>query len=163
MEGVLKAMKIALIGYGKMGKIVEQKALEKGFEIAAIVPTKSSNNWKDAAHADICIDFSHPHSAVDNIKAAASLKKNIVMGTTGWLDRYEEVKQIVDDTNIGFLYAPNFSLGIAMFLKLIEKAATLIGPLQHYDVAGYEIHHNQKVDAPSGTAKAIEHRLRLMH
>lgn len=152
-----KPLKIALIGYGKMGKIIESKAAEQGCEVVSIIKSKSDlAMWESIESADICIDFSHPHAVLENVKHAVSLKKNIIVGTTGWEHSKRAVMDIVNKSKIGFLSSPNFSLGIALFIQLIENAYALINPFNCYDVAGIEIHHNQKIDAPSGTAKAIE-------
>lgn len=155
-------MKIALIGYGKMGKMVEQVAMSKGYSIMAKIAPQQQYQAitpESVGQADICIDFSHPSCAFENIKLAAALGKNIVMGTTGWYHHIDAVKSIIKDADVGFLYSPNFSLGIALFLEIISQAASLISPFDAYDVGGYEIHHNQKEDSPSGTAKAIIKRL----
>lgn len=151
-------MKIGLIGYGNMGKMVEQIAVSKGHSIAAIIDSKSSN--LDALKAaDICIDFTHPHCVLQNIKNVASLGKNLVVGTTGWYEQLDEAIHLAKNANIGLLYAPNFSLGITLFLNIIAHAAKVIAPYQAYDVSGIEIHHNKKADIPSGTAKAITDHL----
>ncbi len=150
-------MKIALIGYGKMGKAVEQHAIAKGHTIVATIDSKGS--FEDLTAADICIDFTRPDCALNNIQKVAALKKNLIMGTTGWHDQLETARAIVKDASIGFLFAPNFSLGIALFLQMVEHAAKLIAPFNCYDVSGIEIHHNQKLDSPSGTAKNIIEKL----
>lgn len=155
-------MKIALIGYGKMGKMVEQTAISKGYSIMAkIAPHQQYQaiTQESVDQADICIDFSHPSCVVENIRQAAALGKNILVGTTGWYHHLDAVKSIIKDADVGFLYSPNFSLGVALFLEIISQAASLISPFDAYDVGGYEIHHNQKEDSPSGTAKAIIQRL----
>jgi 4-hydroxy-tetrahydrodipicolinate reductase len=155
-------MKIALIGYGKMGKMVELAAGSKGHDIVAKIDPHQqmqSITQESINNADVCIDFTHPVSVLKNIKEIASLGKNIVMGTTGWYHHMDEVKKIIRETDIGFLYSPNFSLGVALFLEIVEQAASLISPFDTYDVGGYEVHHQQKVDSPSGTAKAIAERL----
>jgi 4-hydroxy-tetrahydrodipicolinate reductase len=136
-------MKLALLGYGKMGKLIENLALEKGH---TIVPLQ---------HADVALDFSHPDAVIKHIKEAAKLQKPLVMGTTGWYDHLDEAKSIVKKNNIGFIYSPNFSLGIQLFLQIVEAAAKIISPFKEYDASGVEYHHRQKVDNPSGTAKAI--------
>jgi 4-hydroxy-tetrahydrodipicolinate reductase len=155
-------MKIALIGYGKMGKMIHQLAEKAGESIVAIVdsknPLSSSSTQKALEEADVCIDFTNPDTVVENIKILSSLKKDVVVGTTGWDDNLQEVKKIVNDAHIGLLYSPNFSIGIALFLNIIEKAA-LMAPFEQYELAGLEIHHSKKIDKPSGTAKAIENRL----
>lgn len=164
LDDIHPPLKIALVGYGKMGKILRQKADEKRFQIASIISSKSGENhakaWEAAKNADVCIDFTESSSLIENVKQAARIKKNIVVGTTGWLDSYDEVKAIVEQAKIGFLYSPNFSLGVALFLKLIEKAGELIGPFKQYDIAGVETHHRNKADIPSGTAIAIKEKLK---
>lgn len=150
-------MKIALIGYGKMGKLVHKVAEEKGHSIVAVIDSKTSGS---IAEADVCIDFSVPNAVVKNVELAASLGKNIVVGTTGWHEEMEAIRNIVNRSSIGLLHAPNFSLGIALFLKMIEQTAGLMAPFNQYGVAGIEMHHETKLDAPSGTAKAIASRLK---
>lgn len=151
-------MKIVLVGYGKMGRMVEDIAIQKGYSIVAKIHSTSSLSSiheTSVKNADICIDFSTPEAAVSNIRKLANLKKNIVVGTTGWYSNLEEVKHIVKENQIGFIYSPNFSLGSYLFKRIVEEAACLINNFEDYDVAGQEIHHNQKVDSPSGTAKSI--------
>jgi 4-hydroxy-tetrahydrodipicolinate reductase len=151
-------MQIALIGYGKMGRLIEKIAEEKGHTICAKI---NPRQWHPEAinAADICIDFSHPECAFNNIQRIAEKKKNIVMGTTGWTEHLEDVKTLVDKADIGFLHAPNFSIGVVLFLQIIEKAAELISPFEEYECSGWECHHAQKADSPSGTAHAILERL----
>lgn len=151
-------MKIALIGYGKMGKMLDRLAAERGHEVVARIDPKGNTPTIDAAslkNADVCIEFTHPDKALDNIRKIARLKKNLVVGTTGWYGHLDEVKAVVAEHGIGFLYAPNFSVGATLFLKIVAEAAAIIGSNSPYDVAGYEAHHNQKVDAPSGLAKEV--------
>lgn len=140
-------LKIALIGYGKMGKAVEISALKRHHEIV------------EPRLADCLIDFTAPHAVLENMRKYAPLKKNIVMGTTGWYDKLPEIESIVKEENIGFLYSPNFSIGVNMFLKVVQEAAKLIQDRPQYDIGAVEIHHTEKKDAPSGTAKAIADRL----
>jgi 4-hydroxy-tetrahydrodipicolinate reductase len=154
-------MKIAIIGYGKMGKEVERAAKSRGIAVCATIDVTT----KEAAHseinesslegADVVIDFTHPDTAVDNIKKVASLKRNMLVGTTGWYDKLDEVKKVVEKSGIGFIYSSNFSVGVNVFFKIIEEAAKLIDRVPEYDAFGYELHHNQKADSPSGTAKTI--------
>lgn len=139
----LKA-KFSLIGHGKMGKMVEKLALAQGHVIT------------DIPDSDVIIDFSHPDAVIKNLETALNHKKNIVIGTTGWLKQLPDVEKIVKQNNLGVLYAPNFSIGVYLFLKTLKEACKLIAPTHAYDAAGYEIHHNQKLDAPSGTAIALE-------
>ena len=147
-------MKIALIGYGKMGKMIEKNALERGHEIVACINSKEWN--ADAVQqAEMCIEFSHPEAAVSHIKKLAALKKDIVIGTTGWYNHLDHVQSIVDEAGIGALYSPNFSIGIYLMMKIVEHAASLMNAFKEYDVACVEAHHRHKVDSPSGTAEMI--------
>lgn len=161
-------MNIALIGYGQMGKRVQEAALSRGHKIVAIIdPEQTPYNSltpQSIEKADVCIDFTSPDSILNNIKLVASQKKDMVIGTTGWYQHLPEVEQIIKQSNTGLIYSPNFSLGVSLFLKIIEEAAKLIDPFDEYDVGGIEIHHNKKQDSPSGTAKAIAHvLLKNMH
>lgn len=147
-------MKIALIGYGKMGKLIEQIASESGHQITA----KIQSDFFSASQiqsADVCIDFSHPEAVLNNVKIAAGERKAIVMGTTGWHDQFQEIEALVEKYQIGFFHSPNFSIGVNIFLKIVEMAAELINTYENYDIALFEAHHKEKVDSPSGTAKAI--------
>jgi 4-hydroxy-tetrahydrodipicolinate reductase len=152
----LQLMKIALIGYGKMGKMTEEAAIEKGHQIVSIIDPKHSKMSLDILQdADLCIDFSHPDHVFDNIKKAAAFGKNLVVGTTGWYELIPQVKEVVSESGIGLIYSPNFSLGIHLFFKMIKQAAALMNAHDQYDVGGFESHHQQKVDTPSGTANAL--------
>ncbi len=142
-------MKIALLGYGKMGQTIEKIAQERGHQIVARV---SSEETFTLDNADVAIDFSRPDSAVSNITRCFEANIPVVSGTTGWLDHYEEVKQICLDQNGAFIYASNFSVGVNLFFEMNEKLAQIMAPHQLYKVGMTEIHHTQKLDAPSGTA-----------
>lgn len=144
-------MKIGLIGYGKMGRMIEQAALGRGAEIACILDpfTESRGNLADC---DVVIDFSEPGAVIDNIRAAAQAEVAIVVGTTGWYDRIEEVRQIVERGSIGFVYGSNFSIGVNLMFRLAERAAEMISQFSDYDPFIEEAHHQFKKDAPSGTA-----------
>lgn len=148
-------MKIALIGYGKMGKIIEQIALKRGHEVIACISSSTPLAKESVREADVCIEFTHPESALDNIKKLASFGKNLVIGTTGWYEQIDLVKALVKQHSIGALYAPNFSIGVQLLLKIIGNAAEMLSYFPEYDLCGIEYHHRQKVDCPSGTAKAI--------
>jgi 4-hydroxy-tetrahydrodipicolinate reductase len=154
-----KTMKIALFGYGKMGKLVHNVAQARNHSIVSMIDSKTSCSTELLKQADVCIDFSTPQAVLKHVKLAASLKKNIVIGTTGWHEELKEVNDIVRESSIGLLHAPNFSLGIALFLKIIEQTAKVMSPFGQYEVGGIEMHHAEKKDSPSGTAKAIESRL----
>ena len=154
-------MNIAIIGYGNMGHEIEKAAKSKGIIVKSIIDP----NDKNAAHkkideasmhdVDVCIDFTKPDSVLDNIKKISRFKKNIVVGTTGWNDLIGEVKNIIKKNNIGLIYASNFSIGVNVFLKIVNNAAAIMDKIDEYDVYGYELHHNKKIDSPSGTARAI--------
>ncbi|MDP2750364.1 MAG: 4-hydroxy-tetrahydrodipicolinate reductase [Nanoarchaeota archaeon] len=152
-------MKIALIGYGKMGKEIQKIAVAQGMEVVSTIdPLAPDAMYKeiDAASlegVDVCIDFTHPSVVVNNIKKVAKFKKNIVVGTTGWYEHEEQVRKAVNDSKIGFICATNFSLGVNIFLKIVQDAAKYFDKFPDYDVAVFEEHHNKKADSPSGTAK----------
>ncbi len=154
-------MKIALIGYGKMGKEVERLAQLSDIQVVSIIDPKEGEDAfleitaQALKNADVAIDFTSPAAAIYNMKKVASLKKNMVVATTGWYDQLEEAKKIVKNSGIGLIYSPNFSIGVNMYFRMVEEAAKLMDKASNYDVYSYEFHHNQKVDAPSGTAKQI--------
>src|SRR3989338_10505484 len=154
-------MNIALIGYGKMGRIIEQVALQRKHTIVARIDptaqdaTAATISAASIAHADLCIDFSHPSAVLDNLKKISALGKPVVVGTTGWSEHLSEVKSIVQEKNIGFLHASNFSIGMNVMFRVLEYAAKLMDKFPTYDVAGYELHHSKKLDSPSGTAKSL--------
>lgn len=154
-------MNIAIIGYGKMGREIERAAIAKGINIASIIDINDKDaihneiNEKSMKNADVCIDFTTPNAVIENIKKISKFKKNIVVGTTGWHDKINEAKDIVKKNNIGLVYASNFLIGVNIFFKIIENAAKIINRIDDYDIYGYELHHNKKMDSPSGTAKAI--------
>lgn len=143
-------MKIALFGYGKMGKVIEKIAIERGHEIVLkIEQGDASYNLKIA---DVAIDFSTPTAAVSNITEAINCQIPLVCGTTGWLEAFESIKSLCHTKNGAFLYASNFSLGMNLFFELNRKLAQVMKPYGEYSMGIEEIHHTQKQDAPSGTA-----------
>ena len=143
-------MKIALFGYGKMGKVIEKIAIERGHEIVLkIEQGDASYNLKIA---DVAIDFSTPTAAVSNITEAINCQIPVVCGTTGWLEAFESIKSLCHTKNGAFLYASNFSLGMNLFFELNRKLAQVMKPYCEYSLGIEEIHHTQKQDAPSGTA-----------
>lgn len=156
-------MKIALIGYGKMGALIDAVASAQGHDIIAKIDPKSKTphiSAKAINDADVCIDFSRPAAVLSNVKACAALKKNMVIGTTGWEADLPLIKEIVNDSGIGCIHSANFSIGVNLFMNIVAHAAELLNLFDEYDVAGFECHHRQKVDAPSGTAKALIQILR---
>ncbi|MDD2228858.1 MAG: 4-hydroxy-tetrahydrodipicolinate reductase [Candidatus Cloacimonetes bacterium] len=149
--------RIALIGYGKMGKMIAGLAAEKGCEIVSCIDPNlpdcfSEINAQNLAEADVCIDFSHPSIVTDNIRKVLALKKPLVVGTTGWNGAYEEIHALVLKSGIGFIHGANFSIGMNLFSRIVTDAVKYIDRFDLYDVYGMELHHNQKADSPSGTA-----------
>ncbi|WP_267405137.1 MULTISPECIES: 4-hydroxy-tetrahydrodipicolinate reductase [unclassified Chryseobacterium] len=146
-------MKIALVGYGKMGKIIDEIATKRGHEVVARL--KETPTAENLNGADVAIEFSLPEVAYENVKACLENKVPVICGTTGWLERKAEVEQIVVDNGTAFLYGSNFSLGVNLFFALNEKLADLMKNVDEYSCQLEEIHHIHKLDAPSGTAISI--------
>lgn len=155
-------MKIVLIGYGKMGFMVEQAAMRRGHEVVAICGSsheRSSGRGiseKLVAEADVCIDFSHPDIVIKHIEILTALKKTMVIGTTGWDAHLPSVSESVAKAQIGLIHGPNFSLGVNLFYRIVANAAAL---LRDYDAGIMEEHHRHKADSPSGTARQLAHLL----
>ncbi|WP_109438147.1 MULTISPECIES: 4-hydroxy-tetrahydrodipicolinate reductase [Aquimarina] len=143
-------MKIALLGYGKMGKTIEKIATERGHTI--ILKVDKEDTTYDLSEADVAIDFSIPTAAVNNITNCFNAGVPVVSGTTGWLDHYEDMVALCKEKKGGFIYASNYSLGVNLFFELNRKLAKMMAPLEGYNIAMEEIHHTEKLDAPSGTA-----------
>jgi len=143
-------MNIALLGYGKMGQIIERIAIERGHTIVYV--KQSTQITGDLAKADVAIDFSVPSGAIENIKLALNQGVPVVCGTTGWLEQYNDVVEYCKAKNGAFLYGSNFSLGVNVFFELNKYLAKMMNSLKEYKVSMQEIHHTQKLDAPSGTA-----------
>ena len=143
-------MKIALLGYGKMGKTIEQIAVARGHEI--VLKIDNAETPYDITIADVAIEFSTPNSAFANISNSLTHKVPVVAGTTGWLSQYNEAVALCKAQQTAFLYASNFSIGVNVFFALNKTLAKLMSGLKEYEVAIEEIHHTQKLDAPSGTA-----------
>ncbi|MBI1667197.1 4-hydroxy-tetrahydrodipicolinate reductase [Capnocytophaga periodontitidis] len=143
-------MKIALLGYGKMGKTIEQIAVARGHEI--VLKIDNAETPYNITIADVAIEFSTPNSAFANISNSLTHKVPVVAGTTGWLSQYNEAVALCKAQQTAFLYASNFSIGVNVFFALNKTLAKLMSGLKEYEVAIEEIHHTQKLDAPSGTA-----------
>lgn len=146
-------MKIALLGYGKMGKEIEKIALERGHEI--ILRKTEDNDYTGLEHADVAIDFSIPDVAVTNISTCLNQQIPVVSGTTGWLEHYDAMVDLCNEKNGAFLYGSNFSVGVNLFFELNAYLAKLMTKVKEYNVSMEEIHHTQKLDAPSGTAISL--------
>lgn len=143
-------MRIALFGYGKMGKMIEEIAVNRGHEISAKID--ADNQEIDFSTMDVAIDFSLPEAAFGNISSCLENNVPIISGTTGWLDKYKDAVQLCKEKNGAFIYASNFSLGVNIFFELNNYLAKMMQKLPEYNVGLEEIHHTQKLDAPSGTA-----------
>jgi 4-hydroxy-tetrahydrodipicolinate reductase len=146
-------MKIALLGYGKMGQVIERIALERGHEI--VLKKDEFNTYEGLSNADVAIDFSVPTAAVSNISNCFHANVPVISGTTGWLEHYDEMLALCKEKNGGFISSSNFSLGVNIFFELNEYLAKIMSKFNSYNVEMEEIHHTQKLDAPSGTAISL--------
>ena len=154
-------MKIALIGYGKMGKAIEEIALKRGHEIALKIDADNLYDLKEEKlkNCDVAIEFTGPHSASENVMACINAAVPVVCGSTGWLQHWEKVKELCLQKNGGLLYASNFSIGVNIFFEINKKLAALMHQQPSYHVGIEEIHHTQKIDAPSGTAITLAEQI----
>jgi 4-hydroxy-tetrahydrodipicolinate reductase len=146
-------MKIALLGYGKMGQVIERIATERGHEI--VLKKEENNTFDGLSNADVAIDFSVPSAAVSNITNCLNTNVPVISGTTGWLEHYEEMVTLCNRTKGAFISSSNFSLGVNIFFEINEYLAKMMSKLDSYTVQMEEIHHTQKLDAPSGTAISL--------
>ena len=142
-------MKIALFGYGKMGKEIEQIALQRGHEI--VLKIKGTEEY-DISQADIAIDFSVPNAALSNIVSCFRNNVPVISGTTGWLDDFDKAIDVCKENNGSFIYASNFSIGVNIFFELNKQLAKMMNSQEEYSINVEEIHHTKKLDTPSGTA-----------
>ena len=150
-------MKIALIGYGKMGKAIEEIAINKGHEIVLKIGSKNQQDFttKNIQQADVCIEFSTPDAAFENVKKCLEAGIPTICGSTAWLAKLDDAKQIALKNNTAFLYASNFSVGVNLFFKINKMVAKIMSEHPSYQVSMEEIHHTAKKDAPSGTAVTL--------
>ncbi|HAQ02534.1 4-hydroxy-tetrahydrodipicolinate reductase [Candidatus Nomurabacteria bacterium RIFOXYC2_FULL_36_8] len=154
-------MNIAIIGFGSMGKSLKEIAESRGHKVDIIIdrvdPKATHTNLTDAPleNVDIVIDFSSANSVVENAKVVALAKKSLVIGTTGWYAQMPEIEKIAKENDTGIMWSANFSIGVNMYYQIIAKAGELINKYDEYDIWGTELHHNNKADSPSGTAKEI--------
>ena len=151
---------IAIIGDGKMGQTIRQLAMEKGWNVAAMVGERENANGggitaSSLGNADVAVEFTQPDAAVANVTASLRAGVPVVVGTTGWYDSLAEVTAIAKETGTALLWSPNFSLGVNVLIELARYAGTLMKPLEGFDAHIVETHHSKKKDAPSGTAIAI--------
>lgn len=154
-------MKIALIGYGKMGKAIESIALNKGHEIVLKIDIQNNQDFTEAAiqKADVAIEFTGPHSAYENVKKCITWGIPVVSGSTGWLDQWIEIKDLCEVKNGTLIYSSNYSIGVNLFFELNKQLAQLMQPYNSYDVSMTEVHHTEKKDAPSGTAISLAEQI----
>lgn len=151
-------MKIALIGYGKMGRMIEQAATAGGFEVACVIDINGVERG-DLQDADVCIEFSQPAAVLGNIRLAAEAGKPAVVGTTGWHEHLDEARRLVNASDTGLVYGSNFSIGVNLTFQIARYAASLFKKFPSYDPYIEEAHHQFKKDAPSGTALSLKQRL----
>jgi len=157
-------MKVALVGYGKMGRVVEEIAPAKGIEIVDRFtrsrPLRADEATRQAlSGVTALVDFSVPGAVPETVRAAAELSLPLVIGTTGWHDRLDEVRAVAEGAGIGVVRASNFSLGVNVFYRIVEQAAQLLAALDGYDPFIHDWHHRFKLDSPSGTALEIQRRM----
>ena len=147
-------MKILIVGYGKMGKVIEQIAVSRGNEVPFQINSTNKELLKTLTNkdVDVAIEFSQPEKAYENIRQCLQNNIPVVCGTTGWLDKRAEIEQLCKDKNGAFFYASNFSVGVNLFFQLNKTLARIMNNYPQYDVSIEEIHHTHKKDAPSGTA-----------
>ncbi len=147
--------KIAIIGYGRMGKEIEEIAQEQGYEITEIfdidTPILPNVNY----NFDVAIDFSASSTTIHNAEIVSKLRKKIVIGTTGWYDKLQQLEEIININDSTGVYSSNFSIGMNIFFKIVDNASKLINQFEQFDISVNEIHHKNKIDHPSGTALTI--------
>lgn len=157
-------LNLALLGYGKMGKAVAQLAPERSFRLGLILTSQSNINGSAITREnfqgiDVCIDFTTPAAVVDNVRRVLALGCNLVVGTTGWHDRLDEVRQVVESSDVGLVYGANFSIGVQLFYRVAREAAAVFSQFPLYEPYISETHHRFKKDAPSGTALELKRQV----
>lgn len=149
-----KLPKIAIIGFGAMGREIKLQAEQLGYQITNIFDIDSKIEKKDYDF-DIALDFSTADALLPNLEIIASIKKNMIVGTTNWEKDFNKVKELVEKNNIGFIYSSNFSIGMLNFFKIVKHSAKLFNAFDDYDIMLHELHHKRKIDSPSGTALSL--------
>jgi len=154
-------MKIALIGYGKMGKAIEETAMQRGHEIVLKIDVDNlaEFNKENLGKAEAAIEFTGPHTAYENVKKAISMGIPLICGSTGWTDKLDEIKNLCKEKKGAFIYSSNFSVGVNIFFEINKRLASLISSYTDYKPVIEETHHTQKKDAPSGTAISIAEQI----
>jgi 4-hydroxy-tetrahydrodipicolinate reductase len=158
-------MNLAIIGYGKMGRLIERLAPEYGFDAKLRLDVDNNANFEGLTAAnfrgiDAAVEFSTPSTAPENIERLSQLGINVVVGTTGWFGQLERIRSVVDGGQTGVVWSPNFAVGISVFSQLVEEAARLLARQSEYGAWAWEIHHTTKKDAPSGTLLALIERMK---
>ncbi len=156
---------LAIVGYGKMGRLIEQLAPEYGFDVRAKFggrenPRGQALSYETLRGIDVAVEFTTPDAAPDNIRRLATLGVNSVVGTTGWHDHLPAIRESVAKSGAGLVWAPNFSVGVNIFIQVVAHAAALFAKQPDYDAWGWEIHHSAKKDAPSGTLEKLAEEVR---
>lgn len=154
-------MKIALIGYGKMGKAIEEIAVAKGHEIVLKIDVQNNHEFtkENIQKADVAIEFTGPHSAFENVRKCIELGIPVVSGSTGWLEKWSEIEAACKANNGCIVYSSNYSIGVNLFFEVNKQLAKLMEPYNDYDVSMVELHHTEKKDAPSGTAISLAEQI----
>jgi 4-hydroxy-tetrahydrodipicolinate reductase len=158
-------MRIAIVGYGKMGHAVERLAMQRGITVAVKLDEYNNSNFEGIVAEnfrgiDVAIDFSIPAAVVGNIERIAALGVNLVVGTTGWHEQFAQVKALVERRGIGLVWSPNYSVGVNAFFRIVTEAARLLSGQSEYEAWAWEIHHSAKKDAPSGTLLKLVDEMR---
>jgi len=154
-------MKIAIIGYGKMGKAIEEIAVSKGHEIVLKIDVSNTSDFtkENVQKANVAIEFTGPHTAFENITKCIDWGVPVISGSTGWLDNFEKAKKLCVEKKGCLIYASNFSIGVNLFFEINKQVAALMDPYENYDVSMTETHHTEKKDAPSGTAISLAEQI----
>jgi 4-hydroxy-tetrahydrodipicolinate reductase len=159
-----RPLNLAILGYGKMGKVLGQLAPQRGFQVRLVLDIDANAGGAGITREnfqgiDVCAEFTTPDAVFENIRRVAALGVNLVVGTTGWYGRREEVRKIIEDSGVGMVYAANFSIGVNLFYRLARAAAGIFSAFPMYDPYLTEAHHKMKKDAPSGTALEIKRQI----
>ncbi len=154
-------MKIAIIGYGKMGKAIEEIAISKGHEIVLKIDLSNTSDFtkENVQKANVAIEFTGPDTAFENISSCIEWGVPVISGSTGWLANFEKAKKLCEERKGCLIYASNFSIGVNLFFEINKQVATLMEPYENYDVSITETHHTEKKDAPSGTAISLAEQI----
>jgi 4-hydroxy-tetrahydrodipicolinate reductase len=160
-SGTARPLSLAVLGYGKMGKVIAQLAPQRGFEVRLSLDIDANQNGAGITRGnfqgiDVCVEFTEPGAVLQNIRRVAALGCNLVVGTTGWHERVEEVRQVIETSGVGMVYAANFSIGVQLFYRLARAAGEIFAGFPMYEPYLTEAHHKFKKDAPSGTALELK-------